>query len=133
MPVLFNLVATLSHGQKFQEKGCHVLFLLYVLVILVLHIIITISSLLHYVSACVDLATVSTSSLNKSPSIAFCRSSSKSSFDCRHCFIPASLRSLFSTTGSVVRGVPTLPCNLLDSKYVVMAILAGMSMGNRRM
>ena len=92
-----------------------------------------ISSLSHYVSACVHLVTVSTSSLNKSLSIAFCRSSSKSSLDCRRCFIPASFRSLFSTTGSVVRGVTTLPRNPLDSKYVVMATLAGMSTGNRRM
>ena len=42
---------------------------------------------------------------------------------------PASRRSLSSTTGKVVRGAPILPCSTLDSKYVVMEMLAGVSNG----
>ena len=68
---------------------------------------------------------VSIRSLNESLSIAFCLSSSRSSFVRRRCAPPASLRSLSSTTGKVVRGAPTLPCSALDSKYVVMEMLAG--------
>ena len=74
----------------------------------------------------------STSSLNDYLSIAFCRNSSRSSFVSRRC-VPTSLRSLSSTTGNVVRGAPALPRSPVDSKYVVMEILAGVSMGSRRM
>ena len=72
-------------------------------------IMIIISTLLHSVSACVHR-------MNGSLSIAFCLSSSKSSFVRRCCVPPASLRSLSSTTGKIIVLLyREIPCSTSES------------------